>query len=115
MMLVHLQLLLSHLNSIPHQTSRCADCPSDCQDSDRKYRHMMGYLAARISDGVNAGILDCLSRLHDELAAERPYGEAERRAYEQCLQDLRLSIGRLGRGDDEPGPPVRQRTLCAVK
>lgn len=113
-MLVHLQLLLSHLNSIPHQSSRCADCHSDCQDFDRKYRHTMGYLAAHISDSLNAGILASLSKIHDGLQAELPAGAAERRAYEQCLQDLRLSIGRLEQRDDEVAP-APTRTLCAVR
>ena len=112
-MLDHLQLLLSHLNSIPHQSSRCADCPSDCRDFDRKYRHTMGYLAANISDGLNAGILATLIQIHDDLAAERPTDPAERRAYDQCLLDLRLSISRMEHGDEhlvEAAP----RTLCAA-
>jgi len=113
-MLVHLQLLLSHLNNIPHQSSRCADCHADCQDFDRKFRHTMGYLAAHISDRLNAGILASLSQIHDELATERPAGAAERRAYDQCLQDLLLSIGRLEQRDDEVAPPV-PRTLCTAR
>ena len=113
-MLVHLQLLLSHLNAIPHQTSRCADCKSDCRDFDRKYRHTMGFLAAHISDSLNAGILASLTQIHDGLASERPAGAAERRAYEQCLQDLRLSIGRLEQRDDEDAR-ARPTTLCAAR
>ena len=111
-MLVHLQLLLSHLNAIPHQTTRCADCHADCRDSDRKFRHTMGYLAARISERINADLEASLSRLHDELAGELPMDEAERRAYRQCLQDLALSIHRH-ESEVIDAPPLR--TLCAVK
>jgi len=113
-MLVHLQLLLSHLNSIPHQSTRCADCSEDCRDFDRQYKHTMGYLAGYISEGINDGIRASLSKLHDDLAAHKPANPAERRAYEQCLLDLRLSIGHLQSAEAEAKPPFR-RALCAVK